>query len=369
VKRITNRGCGVPGTLALAVALAAGSAGGALLSAQDRPAATHRLDALARAQVWKSTNIPAMDLRRGPEGPGSFSPDALVVCDYVDHELSGNTPKFTCRLPGGDDVKVKYGNDNGEVYAEVAATRLLWALGFGADRMYPVKVRCRGCPETPGMGPPSSRVRVYDVAAIERKMPGRELDDPEGSGWSWAELDQVDPRRGGAPVAHRDALKLLASLLQHTDSKPEQQRIMCLDEREPGHACPHPFLMISDLGKTFGRANRLNKDGVGSTNLDAWASVPVWAEPSGCRANLEKSMTGTLDNPVISERGRAFLEGLLARLTDRQLQDLFTVARFPLRTGTSENEAAADVSTWVNTFKAKVAQVRGRRCEAREPRR
>ena len=30
--------------------------------------------------------------------------------------------------------------------------------------------------------------------------------------------------------AQRDALKLLAAMLQHTDSKSQQQRLLCLDE-------------------------------------------------------------------------------------------------------------------------------------------
>ena len=45
-------------------------------------------------------------------------------------------------------VKVKYGS--AERHAEIAATRLLTALGFGADRMYLVPhLRCEGCPPFP----------------------------------------------------------------------------------------------------------------------------------------------------------------------------------------------------------------------------
>ena len=40
------------------------------------------------------------------------------------------TPKFECEVTPGDVVKVKYGENNGEVFAEVAASRLFWALGF-----------------------------------------------------------------------------------------------------------------------------------------------------------------------------------------------------------------------------------------------
>ena len=60
------------------------------------------------------------------------------------------TPKFHCEMPDGQVLKVKYGASNGELPAEVAGTRLLAALGFGADAMYVVgKVRCTGCPRSP----------------------------------------------------------------------------------------------------------------------------------------------------------------------------------------------------------------------------
>ena len=93
-----------------------------------------------------ATNVASLDIRTGPPSPGGFAPDALVSCEYVDKPLKGQSPKFFCSLGDHDEVKVKYGRSNGEVYAEVAATRLLWALGFGADHMYPVRVVCRGCP-------------------------------------------------------------------------------------------------------------------------------------------------------------------------------------------------------------------------------
>jgi hypothetical protein len=72
----------------------------------------------------------------------------------------------------------------------------------------------------------------------------------------WKELDEVDGAAGGAPRAHRDALKLLAVFLQHSDNKAEQQRLVCLGAKEAAAegACARPFMMINDLGLTFGRA-------------------------------------------------------------------------------------------------------------------
>src|SRR5688572_9566637 len=76
---------------------------------------------LARAPVWQQTNIPSMDIRLGPFGPGAFPFRATVNCTYLDKKLSGMSPKFACMIGNEDEVKVKYGGTNGEVYAEVAA--------------------------------------------------------------------------------------------------------------------------------------------------------------------------------------------------------------------------------------------------------
>jgi hypothetical protein len=67
---------------------------------------------------------------------------------------------------------------------------------------------------------------------------------------------------------------------------------------------------------------------MGSVNFDKWSTRGVWKDRVHCIGNLSASQTGTLDEPMISEGGRQFLADLLVRLTDRQLRDLFTVARF-----------------------------------------
>lgn len=347
--------------LLLTATLAAPLAGCSALRAPARTSseAMARQDALMRARAWAPTNIPRMDVRRGPGGKGAFAPDTLVECRYDGRDLSGATPKFSCVRADGDVLKVKYGQTNGEVYAEVAATRLLWALGFGADHMYPVRVRCLGCPDQPGGPPRPGTSRMFDIAAIERKLPGREIEGADGPGWTWPEIEVGDPGRGGASRAERDALKLLAAMLQHTDSKRAQQRLICLDARRTP-TCRRPFMLVSDLGKTFGKANVFNRDDPGSVNLKEWASSPVWVDAPGCRANLGASLTGTLENPLISDAGRRFLLGLLQQLSDRQLRDLFTVARFPQRA--SAAGAPADVDAWVEAFKGKVREIAGRTC-------
>ena len=234
----------------------------------------NQVEALSRAQVWQPTNVESMDVRQGPRDSGAFAAMATVNCRHVEKDATGKTPKFAC-VVGGDELKVKYGRDNGEIYAEVAASRLLWALGFGADRVYPVHVICAGCPESLNADRRQRDGRaVFEYATIDREVEGYPVPGFEESGWAWGDLDRVNPAVGGAPKAHRDALTLLAVLLQHTDSKREQQRFICLDPPARGevnrNTCKRPFLMIADLGKTFGKANSLNRDEPGSVNLTNW---------------------------------------------------------------------------------------------------
>src|SRR5262249_39145475 len=63
-----------------------------------------RLSFIRRAQVWTPTDIPKMDLRNGPGGPGAFAPNDHVTCSYTDAPRHGNTRKFHCTLPGGNVV-------------------------------------------------------------------------------------------------------------------------------------------------------------------------------------------------------------------------------------------------------------------------
>jgi hypothetical protein len=302
-----------------------------------------RRAAIRRAQVWAPVNVRAMNLRAGPAGPGAFGPDQSLTCDYLDRKMSGQSPKFACLIAPHDELKVKYGRTNGEVFAEVAASRLFWALGFYAERMYPVRIVCRGCP---------SNIKDTEFASIQRKIAGRDLDG-DVPGWAWPELDSVDSAGGGAPRDQRDALKLLAVFVQHTDSKSEQQRLVCIDKRErsnDGEPCNETVMMVHDLGQTFGSANVFNRDAVGSVNLSEWTHMAIWKDPSRCVANLPQSQTGTLDHPVIQEAGRKFLADLLAQLTDRQVHDLFDVARFPERVLPNRSEEVSTVDDWAAAF-------------------
>ena len=320
-----------------------------------------RLAALRYAQLWMPGDVASRNLRLGPKDASGFAPEAVVECDYIEEKQSG-TPKFDCAISPDDKIRVKYGEQNGEIYSEVAATRLLWALGFAADRVYPVRVVCKGCPADPMKDHKKAEgTREFAAAVVERKLPGDDIELRKDSGWAWVELTFVDQTGGGAPLAHRDALKLLAAMIQHTDNKPQQQRLLCVDRVEglPAQkdgSCKHSLMMINDVGKTFGTASMFNEDKKSAVNLEEWSDTPMWKDKDACVAHLSKSFTGSLEHPQISEGGRKFLTGLLGQLTDRQLRDLFEVARFAKR------DPTASVDDWVRVFKQKRDEIASASC-------
>jgi len=329
-----------------------------------------RLAFIRKAQVWTPTDVSAMDIRSGPQGKDAFAPNAMVACDYVPGSLPGSSRKFDCAIGDGTVLRVKYGIGNGEVEGAVLASRLLWALGFGADRVYPVSVACRGCSSdpfnererVPGM-------KIFDPAAIERKPEGHEMKTADkNAGWAWTELASVNESQGGAPRAQRDALILLAVFMQHTDNKPEQQRLLCLPGgMTDGGLCNKPFLVLHDVGLTFGHGNFSNQTERGSVNFSEWAKTPVWRDARACVGHLSKSYTGTLGDPKISEAGRAFLADLLVQLSDQQLTDLFEVARVDRRVigPTSAGVVqGSSVSEWVAAFKHKRDEIVMNHCPA-----
>ena len=177
---------------------------------------------------------------------------------------------------------MKFGHNNGEVYAEVATTRLLWALGFGADRMYPVASNATAVRRSSRARPARAARRCWSSrppsSARCRVMPSRRKKIRDG-------LARAGPGRRSEPVARRraqiDGLRLLASLLQHTDSKPAQQRLLCLPTRrsqdDPAE-CAEPMMMLNDVGLTFGHANTFNRNGPGSVNFEEWSKTPVWKD-------------------------------------------------------------------------------------------
>jgi hypothetical protein len=302
-----------------------------------------REEIFRRAQVWLEPRVALEDVRLDANPSNDFQRDQEVACRFEPKALGGNTPKFDCKLDSGETIRVKYGFDNEEVYAEAAASRLLTALGFPTDDVYVVaSVRCYGCPADPfknAAAVPADRSVEFGAVIIERPRKGRRIETRKLEGWRWRELPKIDAAAGGASRAHLDAFRLMAIFLSHWDNKPENQRLICLDD-----GCRRPLAMVHDLGGTFGPFK---------VDLNGWASRPIWADASTCTVSMRGlPYDGSNFHDVrISEAGRVFLAERLQRLSDAQIEQLFAGARFDR--GPGRDPAGRDIANWVRAFKAK----------------
>jgi hypothetical protein len=322
-----------------------------------------RLDALSRAIVWQPPRVPVGKARLGadPAQPQS------IECTFLVTELGGTAAKFDCALPNGEPVRVKYGRSP-EIPSEVAAARLLHALGFGSDDVLLVEdLRCYGCPAEPfltmrtlglagaedlyGKVMDKESYKDFEWVAVERKHSGRPIETEALEGWAFFELDLIDEKKGGSPRAHVDALRLLAVMLAHWDNKAENQRLVCLSENDwpAGSRCSRPMAMLQDVGSAFGPRK---------VDLPKWEKTLLWSDRASCTATMDDlPYDGATFKPIrISEAGRRHLASLLRQISDEQIAALFRYARFDHSKGVV-GFTSSPIPDWVRVFKAKVRQI------------
>jgi hypothetical protein len=369
--------------------------------------AKDRLEAMHAAALFVPRAVAEADIMEGPaQNKHQFQLHFKdkVICDFATpgSKMGGKTPKFECKItrvesangqvqtlsPDMDEepVKVKFGAEDNEVYAEIVATRLMWALGYYADSWFPVRVECHNCPENPESGSGPTGTRTFDPATIVRKFPWHKMTEAgkDEQGWSWKELDDAN----GRPTYERDGLKLLGSFMQHSDNKPPQQRLAChkvdvdKNAQPPTTTCDKSVMLVQDLGATFGGGGSFTSNASAKMNVQEWSSMKLWNKvgtegaPKQCQAVLHSSLTAHdgLSNPMISEEGRRFDAGLLCQLSDHQIEDLFKASRAAempkYHNSDGSFKASVDeasvVGQWVEAFKQKREDLAKGRCEWKE---
>jgi hypothetical protein len=382
--------------------------------------ADKRVKMLAGARVWDADEFAKIRqktpeiLARGQAFADAPIPGSSIVCQFKEPtqpgEVGGKTPKFLCdpapakpgdetRAPLTKQLKIKYSGlgrptteinqaqlsrwraedakENGEVFSEAAGTRLMWALGFYADGVYPVKVRCYGCPERPFEAyarPGDTKAggeradRDFFFGAAEVKLDGKKIeqdgvaDDKQGFSWT-SDLPLIQETSGGSPRKVLEGWKLFAAFTYHSDNKPANQRLVCPKGAfdEVLGTCTAPVrAFIQDIGASFGSAKPVL--GIGSiykkAELGAWQGQSVWegaGSASGvCKANLKG--THELTSPEVADEGRDWLAEKLNALSDEQLTAIFTASRIANR-GEKIADRLVTVQDWVDTFKAKRAEL------------
>lgn len=318
-----------------------------------------RASYVSRAILWEPRDIAGLTAEQIRLGePGTLQLDQVISCTYVYRtrkELGGTTPKFECRDGNGETHRIKYG---AKVHTTVAASRLLWALGFGAPVSTPVKVLCDGCSSDPwNKLRPIHGKSTFDEAVIQEPKRGKEItiSGEEEVGWSWAQdLPLVSEQKGGASRAQIDALKLIAVLVQHGDSKSAQQKLICRpqDYDSGNDFCRQPYMYIYDLGKTFGSGGLK----VHPLNYEKWKHESIFKDRTKCIGNLRQNVGNGREGlmfPEISERGRLFTANLLkAFIADRsRITAMFAVAHF------DAVQPKHPVDDWTDVFISKAREI------------
>jgi hypothetical protein len=366
-----------------------------------------RLAAMHAANLFAPKAVGQADIMAGPDQEKKqfqLHFNDKVICDFTTpgKQMGGNTPKFACKITQVESadgtiqtltadmkeepVKVKFGANDNEVYAEIAATRLMWALGYYADAWYPVRVECHNCPQDVISGSGPVATRMFDPANIVRKFPWKKMTESgkDEQGWSWKELDAAN----GRPTYERDGLKLLAAFIQHSDNKPPQQRLDChkvqVDTKTnpPTTTCDMSLMLVQDVGASFGGGGGFTSNDSAKMNLNNWSNTKVWKQtgtdgaPKQCQAVLHKSFTASdgLGDPAISEEGRRFDAGLMCQLSDQQVEDLFKMSRASAMPQYHNSDGsfkpgfddASIVQKWVAAFKQKRDDLAKGRCEWKE---
>ncbi len=306
----------------------------------------------------------------------------IIDEEHAVKTTSGKTPKFFCQLldtnsenifyrvfkKNGEKqkIKVKYGVDNPEVFSEVVGTRLLWSLGFYADQVYLVdKVNCLGCSRDPFREKyidKTTRIkpRVFSPTAIEKKISGEEIiyigDNKKikKSGWSIKELTQnktqFDNKKYRSQLVRRDALRLLAALMGHSDTKNNNHRLICDSKRNnKGYCRGNIKMLIHDIGTSFGHTSLgsvVRTQRISKLELSRWKKRKVWSDAKNCipKVGLLRSHASYYKKPI-TEEGRLFLAKLLKGFSsgdmgEKRVLDLFRSARIHLYGDSAEDWAS-----------------------------
>jgi len=322
---------------------------------------------IVKAALWvpeDQMNTKALDFKKGPFFPLKYEAEELVNCKYVPNgeaydagKANGTTPKFKCAGEDGKKFKVKYGEKNGEVITEVAATWILTGIGAYADRMYPVRLNCPDCPSDPFKNEADRGAwQNGQQIAIEDKI-GERIEFKANSGIGFNEFYQMEDRVGA------EALTAIAHFFGDTDNKAPNQALACAkkdtvqDPATGAAKCLKPIVYMQDSGVTFGGRGLFHNSRM---NYDGWAGESVWLDPSKCVMRLHTAQTSSIQatDPSgrnmhqIGEQARQMLIRRFSMLSREQLVDIFTAARAAKR---APQHSAED---WADLLLNKVQQLR-----------
>lgn len=248
--------------------------------------------------MWSPVKVESRDLYHGAGGT-AMRPDVRRVT-FIKKDTGGNNLKYRIKDARGREWVAKIADES---QPEVAANRLLWAIGYRTEIDY-IAPRIT----IPGKG-------TYTNARLEARPAGVDRD----ANWQWDENPFIDTREF-------KGLRVMMAMINNYDLKDTNNAIL----RTRGES----QYVVSDLGSSFGSlpissAFLLNRFG-------RTVSVPADYAKSKFLHGIEEN--GDVDF-AYKAKGKNLLKGisaedarwvglLLSRLSDRQLRDAFRAANY-----------------------------------------
>ena len=263
--------------------------------------------------IWEPVDIKSRDLFRGPTSEGIVP--ALEKVEFIGRQPGGNNLKFRLKDANGREWVAKVADES---QAEVAATRLLWALGYRTEIDQIVK-----------------RMQIEKVGSYKNaRFEARPETIKRGERWSWTN----NPYAG---TKEFDGLRLMMAFINNWDMKDENNNL----NTENGKT----YMVVSDLGSSFGKLADKSKSRTGRS-----VNKPEHFAEAGFIKSVDNGVL-VLDYRGMGEdylkgikvENARWLADLLLQLSDKQISDAFRAA----------NYSAEDVALLTTAVKDRIAQL------------
>jgi hypothetical protein len=261
--------------------------------------------------LWQDPgDISSKNLLEGPGGE-EMKPDVSNLT-FISEDASGFSYGMRVRDGAGKTWVVKLGK---EAQPETSASRLLWAIGYVTEihYLYPC-VHVKGMPKSPAKSVPRCEGDGFANARFEARPEGiKRLDE-----WTWANNPFVGTKE-------MKGLIVMMALINNWDLKDSNNKVIFVPASVTGGQDELHYI-LSDLGATFGKTG-----GFLSRSRNAAKDYAKSKFVTGIQGNNVKfaysGKNQALMNGITVEDAR-WVGGLLAKLSDRQIEDAFRAGNF-----------------------------------------
>jgi hypothetical protein len=260
------------------------------------------------AVLWREpTDISARDLFLG-SGGDELKPDLSNVT-FEKVEPSGYSVKYTVHDGAGKKWVVKLGN---EARPETTANRLLWAAGYATETVYLAPcVHIKGAPK-----PRKDVKRCEGDGFADARFEARGEGVKRGDNWDW---------KSNPFAAKRElrGLLVMMALLNNWDLKTSNNVV--LQVTKPDGTTELQYV-VSDMGATFGKTG--GPISHSRNEPEKYVKTKFVEGTNGARVKFAYSgkQSGLFDQVSLADA--KWIGGLLAQLSDKQIEDAFRAGDF-----------------------------------------